>query len=384
MWGWSPDAWTALHAGQGEHTAVTRVDVWHSGKHVYTLAATGGAVQAEAGSPVSRSLSGSLIDPTGQLSRGDAGDLLNAYECEIAPYRGVRLADERDELCPLGVFGLTGKTVADSPDGLTISLTGQDRAMGYQGPLGRSVAISAGTPTEVAIRQLLTTRRPGLSMVTLKTGFTCGPLYFGSDMDAWGEAQKLAQSAGAKLFHDRSGQLVLALAGALSDRPVARYAEGDGLLLDVDRKEDSDTICNVVVAENADQSIQVEVADMDPTSPTYSKGQYGRRVYTLKNPYFSSVRQAQQAAATRLAYELGRSETVRFTAAPNPGLDVDEVVTVHRPRAGLVDRGLVVASLDIPLNIVEGDAWVPMQVGCRQSRLAQDGRVLDEPPELAA
>ena len=203
-------------------------------------------------------------------------------------------------------------------------------------------------------------------------------------MDVWAEAQKLAQSAGARLFHDRTGQVVLALAGALSDRPVARYAEGDGLLLDVNRKEDSDTIRNAIVAENADQSIQVEVSDTDPTSPTYSRGRYGRRVYTLKNPYFSSVRQAEQAAATRLAYELGRSETVSFTAAPNPGLDVDEVVTVHRPRAGLVDRGLVVATLTVPLNIVDGDAWAPMNVGCRQSRLAQDGRVLPEPPELGA
>ncbi len=381
MWGWSPEAWAALHGG---HTAVTRVDVWHSGRHVYTLSATGGSVKAETGSPVSRSLTATLVDPTGRLSRSDAGDLLNAYECEIAPYRGVRLADDRDELCPQGVFGLTGKTVADGDDGLTISLVGQDRAMGYQGPLGRAVAISAGTPIETAIRQLLTTLQPGLAMNTLKTGFTCGPLYFGSDMDAWAEAQKLAQSAGAKLFHDRSGQLVLALAGSLSDRPVARYAEGDGLLLDVSRAEDSDTIRNVIVAENADQSIQVEVADTDPTSPTYARGRYGRRVHTLKNPYFGSVRQAQQAAATRLAYELGRSETVSFTAAPNPGLDVDEVITVHRPRAGLVDRGLIVASLTVPLNIADGGTWAPMQVGCRQSRLAQDGRVLSAPPELAA
>jgi hypothetical protein len=402
MWDWSPEARAALARG---HDWAGRVDVWHSGQPVYTLDVVGGVVSAEAGRPVLRNLSCTLVDPTGQLSRGDVDDLLDPYECEIAPWRGVRVpraslvpnegfgvqpfgasgfggvehatSGRHDELAPLGVFGLTSRSVADSPDGLTITLTGQDRAMGYQGPMSSALAISGGTPVEDAIARLLSTRNPGLSFLALDTGFTCGPLIYPPESDVWAEAQALAESVGARLFHDRTGQCVLALAGPASDRPVAVYEERGGLLLSVSRAEDSDTIRNVVVAENPSGTIRAVAQDDDPTSPTYAGGRYGRRVVTVVNQHFSSVAQAQQAATTRLAYELGRSETVNFTAVVDPGLDVDEVVTVHRPRAGLDRRGVIVASVDVPLAPDEA-----MNVGCRQSRLAADGRIL--PAELVA
>lgn len=413
MWWRTADPSVVLSSS---HTAVSKVDILHGGRPVHTLAVTGGSVTMDVARPVRSNLSCSLVDPTGQLTRGDVDDLLNPYDCEIAPHRGVRVVSSRtsvttdyvpnagfglqpfgtsgfggveatqtitsvvtetDTLAPLGVFQLTSRQVTDSDDGLKVQLTGQDRAMGYQGPMASALAISNGTPTEVAIQKLLSTRQPGLSLATTKTGFVTGPLLFGPDIDVWAEAQKLAESVGARLSHDRMGQAVLAMAGWQSDRPVARYAEGDGRLLSVDRSEDSDTIRNVVVAESADGTVRVEVSDLDPSSPTYSRGRYGRRVFTLKNPYFGSVRQATQAAAARLAYELGRSEKVAFTAVPDPGLDVDDVVTVHRPRLGLVERGVVVATLEVPLAPTE-----PMRVGCRQSQLAQDGRMLQDPAEV--
>lgn len=373
------------------HTAVSRVDVLHDGKVAYTLTPTAGSVAVEADAPVRRSLSCSLVDSAGSLTRadletlipdpslieGNVGDPLNAYECEIAPYRGVRVAGV-DEFEPLGVFRLTGRVLTDSDAGLTIRLTGQDRAMGYQVPMSRPLPINAGTPVESAIQKLLAMVQPGVTVLSMRTGHTCGPLLFEPDINVWAEAQKLAESVGARLFHDRTGRCVLAPAGTASDRPVARYAEGDGLLLDVDTSEDSDTIRNVVVAENEDGSISVEVADNDSTSPTYHRGRYGRHVYPLKNPHIHSIAQATQAATARLAYELGRSETVKVTTVVHPGRDVDEVITVHRPRSGLVDRGLVVATLDIPLSVTDA-----MSIGCRESRLAQDGRVLAELAEMS-
>jgi hypothetical protein len=406
MWAWSAEARAALARG---HTAVTRVDVLHSGRPVYTLDVIGGAVDAESGRPVLRNLTATLLDPTGTLTRGDIDDLLDPYECEIAPHRGVRLSTTvlgssltpnagfglqpfgtsgfggsegtttatrnfRYELAPLGVFGLTARRVEDTPDGLTISIAGQDRAMGYQGPMSSALAIPGGTPVEEAILRLLLTRNRGVGLSTMATGFTCGPLLYAPDIDVWREAQALAESVGASLYHDRTGQPVLTPAGPASNRAVARYAEGDGLLLSVSRAEDSDTIRNVVVAETPDGRIRVVVEDDEPSSPTYAGGRYGRRVHTLVNQHFSNLQQATVAASARLAYELGRSETVDFTAVPDPGRDLDEVVTIHRPRAGLDERSVVVASVNIPLSASE-----VMGVGCRQSRIAPDGRVVEAP-----
>lgn len=376
MWDWSTAARAAL---AGDHTAAVRVDILHSGAPVHSLEVTGGSVSVDATRAIRWNLQGlTCTDPTGTLTRADVDDLLRTdlldpYLCEIAPHRGVSLSSG-PELAPLGVYGLTGRTVRDTPDGLVIDLAGQDRTMIFQGPMSSALAINAGTRVEDAIVVLLRTRLDGFTASLMDTGYRCGPLLFPPDVDVWAEAQQLAASVGARLFHDRSGQLVLTPAGPASDRPVAVYAEGDGLLLDVVRAEDTDTVRNVVVAETPDGRVRAVAEDTDRRSPTFAGGRYGRRVHTLVNPYFSTTTQAQVAATNRLAYELGRSETVEATVVCDPGRDVDEVVTVHRPRADLDNRALIVATLDIPLGVESA-----MPLGCRRTRLSSDGRELAAP-----
>lgn len=353
------------------HTAPSRVDILHAGRRVHTLLMVSGLVTVDAARAVRSNLDCQLIDPTGALSRGDVDDLLNAYECEVAPWRGVRLAG-RDTLAPWGVYQLADHAVRDTPDGLTITLAGQDRAIGYQGEMDSAVPIPAGTPVETAIQRLLAKVNPAVTVAGLRSGFTVGPLLFRPDINVWDEARELAASVGAELFHDRTGQCVLTLAGPASDTPVAQFAEGDGLLQQAERAEDSDTIRNVVVVESVDGRFVAVAEDTNPTSPTYARGPRSRRrVRTIRNQHIGSLQQAQQAATVRLAYELGRSETVTFTAVPDPALDVDEVVTVHRPRAGLTHRALVVESIAMPLSAEE-----LMTVSCRRSVLTPDGQVL--------
>lgn len=369
MWAFSDTARALL---RGNHTSATKVEVWHSGRPAYVLEVVSGSVGVDADRPVRRNLTATLIDSTGELTSGNVGDLINPYDCEIAPYRGVMTASG-PEYAQQGVFRLTSRAVSDGDDGLSISITGQDRSMAYQGPMDYPLAISAGTPVETAIARLLATRNPGLTLQAMNSGFTCGPLLFAPDIDVWSEARELAESVGGVLYHERTGQARFTLAGPASESPVAAYAEGDGLLLDVDRAEDSDTIHNVVRVESASGLIFAVAEDTNPASPTYSRGRYGRHPLTVQNQHVGSQQQAMQAATTRLAYELGRSETTSFTAVPNPGVDVQEVVTVHRPRAGLNSRNLVVATLDMPLT-----ADAAMKVGCRKAVLTQNGAVLPE------
>jgi hypothetical protein len=412
MWlGFSQEARAALRSPTG-HKPMSRVDILHGGRPVYQLAATEGNVQTESNTPVRASLSCRLVDPTGDLTEGDANDLLNAYDCEIAPHRGVKYrlktygriltpnagfgiqpfgtsgfggydestvftSREVTEYAPLGVFGLTKKQVADDPDsGLVLTLEGQDRAMQFQVPMTGQLAIAGGTSVESAIVRLLTRVDSSLTLLSMTTGHTVGPSLYTPEMEVWEEAQKLAASSGAVLYHDRTGQCVLMPAGP-NLYPVASYngadGEGDGLLLGVDRTEDSDSIANVVVAVSTDGSIRVVAFDDDPTSPTYAGGRYGAR--PQKEPLqlgFMSVAQAAQAATAELIRELGRKETVSFSAVPD-FLDPDDVVIVNRPQAGLTRRAVVVDSVDMPLA-VDG----VMRVSCRTSILTQDGQVLPE------
>jgi hypothetical protein len=82
------------------------------------------------------------------LGGGDIDDLLSPYDCEIKPYRGVK-TPAGWEMVPQGVFELTARNVVG--DG-QVQLTGQDRAMIFQGGMPGQLAVNVGTPVEQAIQ----------------------------------------------------------------------------------------------------------------------------------------------------------------------------------------------------------------------------------------
>jgi hypothetical protein len=338
------------------HTMCAKLEVLHGGQPVYTLGAT-------------------VIDPTGRLGGGDIDDLLSPYDCEVKPYRGVK-TPAGFEWVPQGVFELTARNVVG--DG-QVQLTGQDRAMIFQGGMPGQVSFNFGTPVETAIQVLLSTRRPGLQIHTWNTGYAVGPLLYQADIDVWKECQLLAQSVGGWLWHDREGLLHFSPLAPSSAAAVHRYADGDGLLLAANRKEDSDTIHNVVVVQNSSQQtatggaliISAMAADTDPTSRTYYKGIYGTRTKVITNQTVTSQQQAAQAAAIALVVELGRSETASISAVPHPGLDPLDPVVVNRPTVGLVNRTLITQEITLPLS-----ARDTMGVAFRKYILTEDGQTV--------
>ncbi len=356
------------------HTAVFKVDVLQSGRPVYTLDVVGGQVVTDADRPVRRNCGAQVIDPERNLTRRNIAQLLNAHTGEIMVFRGV-LTSRGPEYVPQGVFQLTER--AEEDDG-TLALVGQDRSIMYQGGMTSSLAIRGGTPVEEAIRRLLRSRNPGLSFYTQRTGFTCGPLLFSPDIDVWGEALKLAESAGAWLFHDRLGRLVFGRRTPTSPNAVIRYHPGSGMLIDAVRTEDSDTIHNVIVMQSGTTSgggiIQAVVEDLNPKSPTYARGRYGRRPLVVTNPYIKSISQARQAGQQELVRELGRIEVVNAVVTPHPGLDVLDMATVHNPEQNLYDRGVTLATTTLPLSVTEA-----MPFSTRKSVITRDGQMLDVP-----
>lgn len=372
MW---PFSGAALNELVQSHTAVSRLDVIRGGKSAYTLVVTAGSISAQANRSTLRNMTATATDPTGQLSGSDINDLLNPYSCQVAPYRGVVIPSTGALVyAPLGVYQLTNRSVTG--DG-SIDITGQDRAIIYQGGMTATLAISSGTPIETAIQKLLVTRNRALQFRTWNTGFTTGPLIFAPDIDVWKEAQTLAQSVGGYLYHDRRGLLTFSPALPTNARPMRSYTEGDGLLLGVKRAENSDTIHNVVVVEKeAGSTIRATMQDTDPTSPTFAGGKYGRRVLTIQNPHVGTVTQAQQAARNELMKQLGRSETVSIDVVPDPTLDPLDPITVNRPSASLKNTGLTIDTITLPLDVQS-----PMNIVCRKYLLTQDGTQVSLPSD---
>lgn len=371
---WTQSSWARNQLRQS-HGVASKVEVLQYGRRVATLDLVDGEVTGELRRPVLWNVNCSIVDPTGELSDGDIDDLLSPYEAEIAPYRGV--VDPITgyvEYAPLGVFKLTGR---DTPGDGSVSVSGQDRAIMYQGSMAGPTAISAGTPVEQAIATLLLKRNPALTMNMWKTGFTCGPLLYAADIDVWAEALKLAQSAGGWLWHTRTGMLTFGPSAPPSVRPSDRYAAGDGRLLTAIPKDDSDTVRNIVVAESTKTAggsvIRAVVEDIDPTSPTNVNGPYGRRPMTVTNPHIASIAQAQQVAAAEFTYALGRSQITTASVVPDPWKDPGDIVTIHRPEAGLIERPVTIEGIKIPLR--KGN----MTITSTRSILTRDGRVLDMP-----
>lgn len=350
-----------------------RMDILHGGRPAASLTVVDGEMHAEAKRAVTRNLDATMLDPLGDLTGSDIGDLLSPYDAEMAPWRGIVLPSGVTEWVPLGIFRMTGKGVA-TPGAITVA--GQDRAVIYQGEIEDALAIEGNTPVEDVVYRLLARRNSGLLMKKWVTGVVVGPLLYPPDTDVWAAALELAESVGGWLAFDRSGFLNFGPYGPTSDTPLLRYAYGDGILGDARKTDDFDSIRNVVVAKSAavfgGGVIQATVEDTNPLSPTYARGTYGRRTETIVNPAIRSVSQAKQVAATEWVRQMGRLQTTEFDAAPHLGLDPMDPVLVHYPSKGINERTGIVSSLTMPLTC-EGK----MGVKCYASRVAADGNVLE-------
>lgn len=350
------------------HTAAFRAQVLHGGKPVHELSILSGSVSAAANRPVHRNMSLTLGDPDGSLSRSDAGDLLSPYDAEVKPWSGVRLPSGAVDWVPDGVYRLTSSDVSTSRGGLSIGVSGQDRASIYRVPLPGPVVVAANTSVEQAIGLLLSRVNAGFNWSPWRTGTVVGPLLYDSDSEAWDAALTLAESVGGWLYHDRNGVPVLAPYAAATTKTTQRF---DRTLLTASRSENSEQIRNSVVMQSADTGpgvIRVTVEDTDRDSDTYVLGAFGRRQVTVTNPHLGSVAQAQRAGMARLVQELGRSEAVSCTSLPDPQTDVGDAVIVNAPGAGVYARRVVVESVTRSY-----DAMSTMQVTARRSVVAPDG-----------
>lgn len=376
--------WTATSAGMRSQLAQShiwagKINVLHGGRAIASLAPSVGQVAREAGRAVFSNMNATLTDPTGVLNAEEVNALLTPADTEIAVYRGC-MVNGKPEYAPMGIFQLTEREV--TPQG-AVAVVGLDRAVMYQGGMTGSVVIPGNTRIEDAIIQVLASRNRNVSMIPWRTGYFCGPLVYSPEINVWDAALDLAKAAGGTLYHNRIGQLIFAPSLPVSNRPVGRWATGDGLLKKTNRKEKVDGIHNIVVVQSTKTAtggmIEAVAQDLNPKSPTFTGGRYGRRpAEPIINQHITSVQQAQQIATIELARELGHLETIDITGVPDCLRDPMDMVTLNVPAKKLYERNVVIESLAVPLG-VRGEMTVVM----RQSIITADGKILPIREELA-
>jgi hypothetical protein len=311
---------------------------------------------------VRRTVSGTIADPTGDLTPADADALLAPFGNELRMWRGVMFPAGTEETVPLGVFRLTDFTVNDGAGGVTIDIEGADRALVVQ--RNRWVdpyVITSGTPVEDAVADLLADRYPDVQTNFPTTGQTTPKVVLdaGAESDPWRDARELFRAAGYELYFDADGIAVATAPPTLDTNPTITYADGaDAVLLDLSRQvSTAASVYNGVVAAGEgtelETPVRAEAWDDDPTSPTYRYGPFGQVPLFYTSPLITTASQAQTAADSRLASILGASEQVEWGQIVNPALDAGDVLEITRASAGLDAVRIILDTVSIPLRAAE-------------------------------
>lgn len=354
------------------HTAISHVDIVSGPTVLRTLEVIGGSVTVDGKNDVRRRVSVTLSDPT--LVPEDLTSLV-APGHEMKPYRGIRFTDGTEEVYPLGVFGISTTSVSDTPQGLTISVDGYDRARkvqraGFPAPY----VITAGSNYAIAIKEFIKSKIPGVladsDYIFTPTSLTTPQLIFGvgNGDDPWKFARDMAEAIGMELFFDAYGKCVLRT--ATSGQPQIIYTEGeDAIILSVEKAiTDEDTWNHIIVIGNNSTAtgapVRAEAWDSDPASPTYRYGSFGDVPFpTYVNPYITSYDHAQLIANLLLAAVLGYGETVSFSIIPNPIHEANDSIGLVRSNSK-INATYAIESFTVPL-----DARSAMTVVCKKRRV---------------
>lgn len=340
----------------GTYTNAARVDVLRGGELVAPVQPVDGEVDVDLNATTCRSCKLTVVDSSGVLVPKGATDPLMPFGAEVRVWRGVAYSDGTSELLPLGTFRLrTADVVAGG--GVQVQLTGYDRSSIVQGPAAAPIPIQAGTKVEQAVAQVIAAKYPAATFDLAVTGYTTPALLVHAGDDVWGAATKLAQSAGYRLFADRMGVFTMRPIVA-SPQPAAVFVDGDGSTFWAPQRSFDGTgsgtgLVNEVIVQGTHSStggtVSGSAADMNPLSPTYINGPYGKFTQTVQSEVVATSGQATAMAQGLLAQQLGVTEQVRLTCLPDPSLDEGDVVTLTSTPLGLAGVRQVVAQLTVPL-----------------------------------
>ena len=165
----------------------------------------------------------------------------------------------------------------------------------------------------------------------------------------------LASSIGAEVYVDATGSFVIADRPDPDGVPVYIADEGDGGVL-ISRAEVGTRDRQYNAASVSGQSADPDVppvwawaADLNPASPTYYYGPFGRKPIFFTSQYFTTVAQCQAYADQLLVEALAENHTVTFSQLSADFLEVGDVVGVRR-RDGTLPQFLL-QTLDTDLGV---------------------------------
>lgn len=346
------------------HKIATLVRILENDDEIVTTVDTvlSGSVNCDSSSESLRSADLSIIDD-GTLGwvPTDPSKPLAPYGNEFQIYRGIEYWD-RYELVSLGIFQIQRPRASDTPEGISISVTGPDRSQRLiDAAFEEDGQVASGTNVVTAISDLLQEAWPNIPLNLAASAVTLPLLTYSAGDSRWAFVQGLAISIGGELFFDNNGICVLRPVPTITQNsnPVASFEEGEGgALLGIEREWDRQRVYNraIVTGENVSQSgtpPRAVATDDNPLSPTYYYGKFGRKPKFYTNPYITTSTQCTDASNGLLARTIGAPDSISFESLVDPARAPSDVVRIKRDRLE-VDEDHILDSVQIPLGPESG------------------------------
>ncbi len=287
-------------------------------------------------------------------------DLLSPQGYELFVQQGFRYRGGRVVMQPIGIFPIQRSTF-DSD--LITSVSTMDRAQTVsEARLESEHVIAGGVLYTDAIQELLLAGVPWLEFAFPTIEFTTptGGLVFATQADRWEAGQSMAKACGCELYFDGLGRCSLLPEPAL--RPGSAdwtIEEGEtGALEHLEIERDRQYVYNRVVAwsTNAgnDTLYSGVATDLDPASPTYYFGPFGRKPRFYASEFITSNAQATSAALAILNANLGLVDGLSLDALPNPALEAGDIIQITRTEMGVIGELHIVDAITIGLGELGG------------------------------
>lgn len=289
---------------------------------------------------------------------------LTPYGAEVFLTRGVVLGNGRIERAPLGYYRLTNVEQDDAPLG-PLRLTGQDRMGGIvEADLETPIQFAPSSTYGAVVEAIVTDVYPGAVIEWDDTTDTeaIGRAVTGEE-DRYAFLLDVIQSTGKIMFWDYRGVLVIKDPPDPGAAVWTAAAGAGGVLTGLNRSLSRDGVYNAVVATGEaldDTAPPLGTAyDLDPTSPTYWLGPFGKVPRRYSSPLLTTAGRATSAAESLLVQSTGLPYLVDFTAVPNPALEpFDPIALVYpidrRRTPHQVTERHVLAQITIPLGTGAG------------------------------
>ena len=342
-----------------DHIVVSKAEIWNQDSKLTTLNIDSGQVTVSVNSGVRRTCQVNLVtDRTASNLVPDNGfDTLAPFGNELRLYRGVKFTNGSIEYVPLGVFVMTDVVISDTNDGVSISITGEDRSLIISRAKWTAPYQMVSGTLEASLTAMLQNRWTDVQTSFVTTNVTVNQVVWGteSNQDPWQDAVYLAQLVGYDLYFDVLGVAVLRRFPSLdASTVVATYEEGQGTLItSLDRSMSSKETYNGVIytieGSQVTTPIRVEVWDEDTTSPTYRYGVFGNAPTFVTTNLLATEAEAITAATSLLDTYRGAQENINWGSIVDPTLDANDVVYI-KTVGSKTDRLVIIDELDIPMS----------------------------------